>query len=156
MGRHLGTGKFFIHLFADGREVLQRALKNQFGLVARREMREMEALLMTVKNPDATGLMKHPDTEGGGGFGSSSQFGTGSMKGNNLPMAMVANQIGELLGVTVMDQTGLAGGFDINLTLPRNASPEDIKQAILDQFGLELTPGADKQQVEFLVAEKVK
>jgi uncharacterized protein (TIGR03435 family) len=139
-----------------GREVLQRALKDQFGLVARREMREMDALLMTVKNPDAAGLMKPPDPQGEGGSSGSKQFGTGGMTGNNQTMAMVANQIGELLGATVSDQTGLAGGFDFKLTLPRNASPEDIKQAILDQLGLELTPGADKHQVEFLVAEKMR
>jgi uncharacterized protein (TIGR03435 family) len=136
-----------------GREVLQRALKDQFGLVARREMREMNTLLMTVKNPDVNGLAKHPDTEGGGGGGGSSQSG---ITGNNLPMAMVANQIGELLGATVSDQTGLAGGFDFKLTLPRNASPEDIKQAILDQLGLELIPGQEKKSVEFLIAEKVR
>ena len=111
---------------------------------------------MTVKNPDAAGLMKPPDPQGEGGSSGSKQFGTGGMTGNNQTMAMVANQIGELLGATVSDQTGLAGGFDFKLTLPRNASPEDIKQAILDQLGLELTPGADKHQVEFLVAEKMR
>jgi len=138
-----------------GREVLRRGLKDQFGLVARSEIREMDTLLMTVKNPDATGLAKHPDTEVGGGGGWSTQSGTGAVTGKNLPMAMVANQLGELLGAAVLDQTGLAGGFDFKLTLPRAASPEDIKQAVLDQLGLELTPGADKQQVEFLVAEKL-
>jgi uncharacterized protein (TIGR03435 family) len=69
---------------------------------------------------------------------------------------MLASQIGDLLGVTVLDQTGLAGGFDFKLSLPRNATPDDIKAAVLDQFGLALTPGTDRQQVEFLVAEKVR
>jgi uncharacterized protein (TIGR03435 family) len=139
-----------------GREELQRALKEQFGLVARREMRGMDALVLTMQNPDATGLTKHADSPGGGGAGSRSSAGRGGLSGNNVPLAMLANQIGDLLGVTVLDQTGLAGSFDFNLSLPRNAMPDDIKAAVLEQFGLALTPGTDKQQVEFLVAEKVR
>ena len=42
------------------------------------------------------------------------------------------------------------------LEIAAGASPDEIKQAILDQLGLELTPAADKQQVEFLVVEKVR
>lgn len=136
-----------------GREELQRALKEQFGLVARREMRGMDALVLTVQNPDATGLTKHADFQGGGGGGSRS---SGGLSGNNVRLAILASQIGDLLGVTVLDQTGLAGGFDFKLSLPRNATPDDIKAAVLDQFGLALTPGTDQQQVEFLVAERVQ
>ena len=139
-----------------GREELQRALQDQFGLVARREMRAMDALVLTVRNPDAAGLTKHADSQGGGGGGSRSSSGRGGFSGNNAPSAMMASQIGDLLGVTVLDQTGLSGSFDFNLSLPRNATPDDIKAAVLDQFGLALTPATDQQQVEFLVAEKVR
>jgi uncharacterized protein (TIGR03435 family) len=57
--------------------------------------------------------------------------------------------------VTVLDQTGLSGSFDFKLSLPRNATPDVIKAAVLDQFGLALTPSGEKQSVEFLVVEKV-
>jgi hypothetical protein len=118
-----------------GREVLRRALKDQFGLVARREMHDN--LVLTVKNPAAAGLHKHTD-------------------GANMTMVELANKLGEMLGVEVMDQTGLAGSFDFHLNLPRPSTADGIKRAILDQLGLGLSPRPDKQKVEFLVAEKVR
>lgn len=137
-----------------GREELQRALKEQFGLVARREMRGMDALMLTVKNPDAAGLQPHTDAQRNISSGFSS--GRGRMSGSNLSMADVASQLGSSLGMEVLDQTGLDGRFDFLLNMPPKATPDEIKQAVLDQLGLELTPSADKQAVEFLVAEKVK
>jgi uncharacterized protein (TIGR03435 family) len=124
-----------------GKEALRQALKNQFGLVVRREMRPN--LVLTVKNP-AAGLHKHTD-----------DVGSRTNRSINITMMQVANQFSKLLGVEVTDQTGLAGGFDFTLT-PRSPAVEDIKTAALDQLGLELIPAADNQQVEFLVVEKAK
>lgn len=128
-----------------GREVLRQALKDQFGLVARREMRPN--LVMTVKNPTTGGLHKHTDATSASGF-----------RSINVTMPELANAISRYMGVKVTDQTGLAGGFDFNLDVPDPASPtpNDIKKALLDQLGLELTPAADKQRVEFLVVEKMR
>jgi uncharacterized protein (TIGR03435 family) len=125
-----------------GREVLQRALKDQFGLVARREMRKN--LVLTVKNPAAASLHKHGD---------GSATGAGRF---HITMAKLANELGKRLGVEVTDQTGLAGEFDYTLDTPDPQAPDKIIKAIVDQLGLELTPAADNQQVEFLVAEKVR
>ncbi len=131
-----------------GREELRRALKAQFGVVARREMRPN--LVLTLKNPAAGGLHKHNDN---------SATGAGGFESSNITMAELANGLGKQLGVEVTDQTGLAGGFDYSLdvrNVPYPPTSDDIKKVLLDQLGLELTPAADNQQVEFLVAEKVR
>ena len=125
-----------------GREALQRALKDQFGLAARREMRPN--LVLTVKNPAAPGLHKHADD------GSPT-----TDRANDVTMAQVASQLGKLLGVKVTDQTGLAGGFDFTLT-PRSPAPDDIREAYLEQLGLDLIPANDNQQVEFLVVGRAR
>ncbi len=126
----------------DGRAVLRQALKDQFGLVVRRELRDN--LVLTVKT-SASGLHKHTPAD---------DAKPGQYRAVNMSMADVANRLNKLLGVTVTDHTGLAGGFDFTLNLPRAASPKQIKRAVLDQLGLELTPAKDSQPVEFLVVEK--
>ncbi len=127
-----------------GREALRRALKEQFGLVARREMRKN--MVLTVKNPDA-GLHKHSEagSDGAGGF-----------RSQNVSMEEVAKRLSKLLGVAVSDQTHLAGGYDFTLNLQPDASADEMKAAILDQLGLQLIPADDGRQIEFLIADQVK
>ena len=126
-----------------GRDALRKALKDQFGLAARRELRDN--LVLTFKNA-APGLHKHTQQN---------DTRPGEYRTTNMPMADVAKRIGQLLGVTVTDQTGLVGGFDFTLNLTRPATTEDIKRAVSD-LGLELTPAPDNQAVEFLVVDKVR
>jgi uncharacterized protein (TIGR03435 family) len=58
----------------------------------------------------------------------------------------------------VVDQTGLTQNFDIDLTWNeqggQDSNHEALKQALLNQLGLELVP--DSQPIEMLVVEKVK
>jgi uncharacterized protein (TIGR03435 family) len=128
-----------------GKEVLKRALKNQFGLVGKLELRKN--LVLTVKNPAAGGLHKHT---------SDADAQAGQYRSSNITMAEMAKGLSKYLGVEVTDQTGLAGGFDYSLDVPYPPRADDLKKAVLDQFGLELAPAADGQQFEFLVVEKVR
>jgi uncharacterized protein (TIGR03435 family) len=127
-----------------GRKVLQRALKEQFGLLARRVMRSN--LVLSVKNP-GVGLHKH--TEGADNSGA-------GFRSKNVTMDEVANRLSKLLGVDVADQTQLSGGYDFTLNLRPGATTDETKTAILDQLGLQLAPAADSQEVEFLVAERLR
>ena len=127
-----------------GREVLQQALKEQFGVTARREMRG--DLVMTVKNPDA-GLHKHSETNGDD---------PANFKSHNVTMSDLAKGLAKFMGVSVTDQTGLAGGFDYSLDMPYPPTPDDIRKAVQDQLGLQLTPAQDSEQFEFLVARKLQ
>jgi uncharacterized protein (TIGR03435 family) len=62
------------------------------------------------------------------------------------------------LGIPVIDQTGLTNNFDIDLKWKqsnwREPNPDGLKQAVLDQLGLELAPS--REPIEMLVVEKVK
>ena len=127
-----------------GREILRQALKEQFGLEAKLETRSN--LVMTVKNP-AAGL--HPHSENGSGE-------SGKFRTQNMTMGDVAKRLSKMSGVDVRDQTGLAGGYDFTLNLNPGASADEIRTAILDQLGLQLTPALDGEAVEFLVANQVK
>ncbi len=129
-------------MLQGGREVLQQAIKEQFGVVARKEMRGN--LVLTVKNPDA-GLHKHSEANGDG---------AANFKSHNVTMSELAKGLAKYLGVKVTDQTGLTGGFDYSLDMPYPPTPDDIRKAVQDQLGLQLTPAKDGEQFEFLVAEK--
>ena len=69
------------------------------------------------------------------------------------------------LQVPVVNRTGLAGRFDVDLTWDDEmkwdgtgryyfSNPDGLKQVVLDQLGLELVPS--REPIEMLVVEKVK
>lgn len=62
-----------------------------------------------------------------------------------------------IFALPVIDQTGLMNKCDFFLkwddAVPIHPNTEGIKQALLDQLGLELVPS--REQVEMLVVEKV-
>ena len=61
------------------------------------------------------------------------------------------------LNIPVVNQTALTGRYDLELKWngdSQHPDPEALKQALLDQLGLQLTP--DIQPIEMLVVEKVK
>ncbi len=105
-----------------GREALRRVLKDQFGLTARREMRDN--LVLTVKNPAVIALRKPTD-------------GTGNLTST---LESLAQSLTQHLGVEVTDQTGLAGEYNLRMNLSSAATSDDIKAAVLEQLGLELAP----------------
>ena len=124
-----------------GREKLQQALKDQFGLVVRREVRSN--LMVRVKTPGASGL--HLRGTAGNGFNAS-----------NMTMPALARELRRIFGVNVTDATGLTNSFDFTLDLPRPPTPDDLKHALENQLGLELAPAPDDPGVEFIVVEKAK
>jgi uncharacterized protein (TIGR03435 family) len=60
--------------------------------------------------------------------------------------------------IPVVDNTGLQGRFDIDLAWDQpdfeHQNPDALKQALLDELGLELSPA--KQPVEMLVVQQSK
>ena len=70
-------------------------------------------------------------------------------------VAMLVRQFSNQLHQLVIDQTGLTGQYDFELSIPMPMTLEYANQALREQLGLELVPG-QKQAVEYLVVEKVK
>jgi uncharacterized protein (TIGR03435 family) len=176
------TNRFDVLLTVPGgtKAMLQEEIRKQFGLVAVRETREGDVLVVKVKTPDAPGLKRsEQDTGtgnaggGGGGFGSagsqssSSQFVKSPQAGKTAPKVgsryyatdqSINGLIRSLQGhfdLPLYDETGLSGHYDISIEwsaangLTGSAA---VQAAILEQLGLELTPG--RAEIEMLVLRK--
>ncbi len=133
-------------------QTLQAEIKKRFGLVGRREMIETNVLILTVRHSNAPGLKPNRT----GGHNNNPQFGEYSCV--NQPISALTYFLELYLGTPVIDRTGLAGRFDMNVkwddTDKANRNVDGLKQALLDQLGLELVPS--REPIEMLVVEKVK
>jgi uncharacterized protein (TIGR03435 family) len=129
-------------------EKFQEEIKRRFGYVAHREIRNIDALALKVRNPNASGLKVSNGKE-------SSQ--RDNLNWSGFSMEFLASQIENYLSVPVVDQTGLKGNYDVRLdwqTDYSTAGKEKFRQAVLDQLGLELV--ATNLPIEMLIVEKVK
>ncbi|HVU07228.1 MAG TPA: TIGR03435 family protein [Verrucomicrobiae bacterium] len=143
------------------RDSLQAMIRSKYGLVGLRKTRETDVLLLTVRRPNASGLK--PNFTGGI---ETSTAKTGSLSRVNGPIRSLAFDLENCLQIPVIDQTGLTGRFNYDLEWDdqlewdndtgRNhiSNPEGLKQALLDQLGLELVP--TNMPIEMLVVEKAK
>jgi len=157
----LPSGKFdFISSLPSGAmNALQQKLKTEFNVVAKREMIETNVLLLMVKDPSADGLKQ--STSENGYQGNS----PGNLDGKYQSLSTLADMLEERFRIPILDRTSLTNRYDFNLKwdeygkkvgnqYPNYPNLEGLKQALLDQLGLELVPS--RALVEMLVVEKVK
>ena len=145
--------------------MLRNLLADRFQLVARNETREMPVYALVVARPGQLGprLTKTAMTD----CTKTGQFcGTNSsntvMRSVAETMRRLAAQVSPLAGRTVIDQTGLDGGYDFELTWTSDAQrpprPNDdgpsIFTALQEQLGLRLD--ARRGPVDVLVIERVE
>ena len=144
-----GLYDFIANVPSGSSKALQREIKKTFGLAGRFETRNTNVLALKAARNDASGL--RPSA----GQGDSRWLGNGEFSCQNHPLSKVAPVLEAELGVPVMDETGMSGRFDFDLHWdeqePRH-NPEGLKQALLDQLGLELVP--TNLPVEMLIIEK--
>ncbi len=133
-------------------QALQMEIKRKFGLIGRREMIETNVLVLTVKHSNAPGLKPNRT----GGHNNNPQFGEYSCV--NQPISRLAYFLELYLGVPIIDRTDLAGSFDMDVKWDepdrQHRNVDGLKQALLEQLGLELVP--DSEPIEMLVVEKAK
>jgi uncharacterized protein (TIGR03435 family) len=153
----------FISTLPQGtEEALQRELKNKLGLVGRREIRDMDVLVLKVRSSGASGLQ--PPIIGNmtdfmwfkGGIG---HYYCGDQPLSTDPPAPahgLTKYLEMRLHMPVIDETGLPEHFNIDITWKQQGwqNYDALKKAVLDQLGLELIP--DHRPVEMLVVEKLK
>ena len=144
------------------KEALREMIKQKFGITGRSEMRETDVLLLTVKRRVAPGLKPTPLPI----RNDMSSARVGHMNQANRPIGSLLYDLEHYLQVPIIDRTGLTGRFDVDLTWDDEkkwddstgrfyfTNPDGLKQAVLDQLGLELVPG--REEIEMLVVEKVK
>jgi uncharacterized protein (TIGR03435 family) len=153
----LPPGKFdFIDTAtASSGDALKQEIKNQFDLVGRYVTQETNVLLLTVKRPHAPGLMPHegkirPGLRVQSGHITSYKSG---MRSLNMLAQLLEN---DFFKVPVFDQTGLRADIDFDLAWddgdPEHHNLDNLKQALLDQLGLELVPAT--KPVQMLVVKK--
>jgi len=132
---------------------LQREIEKQFHLVARKETREADVLILTVKTRNAPGLTantsKSPDAN--------IDSGLGYWRSRNVPVLSISERLEKYFKMPVIDHTGLTGRFNVDLKWDEQVegkNPDAFKQVLLDQLGLELMPS--RESIEMLVVEKAK
>jgi uncharacterized protein (TIGR03435 family) len=143
---------FIANLPQDSRQALRNEIKRKLGLVAHHEMLLTNVLQLKVKKPGADGL-RPSDGQGGSARTSAGQFSC-----ENQPLSCLAGMLESSLKQPVVDHTGLAGNFDIDLSWDaanfQRQNPDALKQALADELGLELV--AATEAIDMLFVERAK
>lgn len=131
--------------------LLQTALRSAFGLTATHVTKEVDCLVLQVRERNAPGLVVSPSKFGG-------------MNSNRVGMTGVASSVStivwgleSLLHTPVVDETELKDKYDFSVRWSKESTGEvdreSLFKALREQLGLELVPA--KRPVEMLVIEGV-
>jgi uncharacterized protein (TIGR03435 family) len=152
----------FISTLRQGtEEALQRELKKTLGLTGRWENLETNILALKVRTPDVPGLKPaawKPSESGNLRGGRIHCFGQPLSWTPPMPPWGLTKQLERIFQMPIVDETGLTGSYNLDLRWKVKTDPtanqEAIKQALIDQLGLELVPA--HEAVEMLIVEKVQ
>jgi uncharacterized protein (TIGR03435 family) len=158
------------------KSMIQALLKQRFELRFHRETKELPTYGLVVAKGGAKFLgTKHADVPDEGSDKPKGtrmrMMGRGHFELEGAPVAALANQLGQVLGRSVIDKTELAGNYDFKLEFtpdesapgmmreaggdrPAAAEGVSIFTALQDQLGLKLE--ATRGPVEILVIEGVE
>jgi uncharacterized protein (TIGR03435 family) len=148
------------------RQRLQAVLRDRFGLVVRRETREMPLYALTVSKGGHK-LSAPADTDRGVSLNIN---GGQQIVARSSTMKQLADSLAMLMGRFVRDETGLDGSFDFKMDFSRDSTGADVVPradaatagdrvrpsifaALTEQLGLRLE--AKKGPVPILVVEKL-
>lgn len=166
--------------YRDSKLMLQSLLADRFQLKLHRTTQESSAYALTIAK---TGLKMKPSKDQslwGGDYpngspdgrpvtwGSPAEFGPGRLRGDAIPMTMFTTLLSDRTGRKVINQTGLTGRYEIDLTWlpdsvqlnfedPSETKPSDSTPSLataLRQLGLRLEP--TKAPVDILVIDHIE
>jgi uncharacterized protein (TIGR03435 family) len=145
---------YIVSLPSGQKEALQQAIREKLDLAAQRNNRMEDIYVLTARPGEFTGL--RPSVRPGGG--SSANHSDGQITFNNATIDSLARSIERLLQCPIVNETGLRDRFDIFFTYEdrgeKQADPENVKKALIEQLGLELKP--DKRDMEVLLVQSAK
>lgn len=125
---------------------VQQAIQKQFGLAGLYEKIQTNVLVLAVKFPNARGLRPASgEFSGHTGWDFYSAHGQG--------IYTLVNYLESCSGMIIVDQTQLKGNYDIDFKWDGRTF-DGLKEALLDQTGLELTP--TNTTVQILVVEQAQ
>jgi uncharacterized protein (TIGR03435 family) len=146
---------FITTLAHGGREALQQELKNKLGLVGRHETRDVDVLLLKVRNANAPGL--HPPTQEGDSY-LNHNGNQVEIKWANESLSKLVEFLESASKMPIIDQTGMTKRYSIDIKWEepdtQDSEHKALQQVLLDQLGLELV--LTNMPVEMLVVEKTK
>jgi uncharacterized protein (TIGR03435 family) len=136
---------------------LQEEIKTRFGLIAHKETRETDVLVLKVKTPGQ--LQSYLSRKSGNGFnGYAPDRSNGiTFRFRNVQLREFAKGLEGLLEKPVVDHSELTNQYNLDLQLDPTLPAERLRQSIRGQvlqLGLELKSG--HEAVEMLVVENVK
>ena len=137
---------------------LQAELKRKLGFVGHPEMRDMDVLVLKVRRSNAPGLKPPIDGRNDGCSRGRYHCDNAPLYSDSAHFPGITRFLEGYFEMPVIDQTGLTQNYHIDLKWNerwgQDPNHDALKQALLDQIGLELVPG--REPVEMLVVEKVK
>lgn len=133
----------------DARSLLSAALPPALGLTMRKETRSVDVYVLTAPS-DPKRLKIEKDEVLGKAF--SSRTADGVWQRTNKTMESLARDLEAKLGIPVVNETGLEGGYDWEMTVG-DAEPEALIAAVNVQLGLSLRKA--RRDINFVVAEPV-
>src|SRR5262249_50294407 len=140
-----GKYDYIANLPTGNAKATQREITKKFGLTGRYETITTNALILTVKYPNAPGF--HP-----AGKDFSGNSGLDHYSAHNQSIFGLVEYLEGYLG-PVIDRTQLTNNYNIDLNWD-GRTRDGLKQALLDQVGLELIH--TNQSIRMLVVEKTK
>lgn len=138
-------------------EAMQRELQKQFSFVGRAETRDADVLVLKVRTPNAPGL-KPPVIGGHRDFNRSGQYicDDRPLSTDAQPFVGLQRFLENYFRTPVVDETGATNHYSIDLKWnergPGDPNHEALKQALVNQLGLELIPG--HRSIKMLVVER--
>jgi uncharacterized protein (TIGR03435 family) len=152
-----GTFDLLLTAGGDSKQALREEIRKRLGLVARRETRMTDVLILKAGDTAGPGIAA---SIGGDPMWEFSGWKTSSDEGRlvaaNQPVSRLAQFLEDQLGTPVLDRTGLSGNCDVRIQWPvqSNAVSEaqSIKQAFLTQLGFKLVQ--DRVRLETLVVDR--
>jgi len=152
-----GRYDLLLTLTDNSREMLRLEIQRQFGLVAHRESRMTDVLLLEM-DPAKVARLK---ITGGGSSTASPPVWSSAVRRlafTNEPVSIVAQTLGHQLGRPVVDRTGVSGNYDLLLQWTAqndvNSEVQAVQQAVADQLGLRLI--SSQELAALLVVEKAE
>jgi uncharacterized protein (TIGR03435 family) len=135
-------------------KIMQEEIERKFGLVGRKELREVDALLLKVKTPNAPALKPSAPNQQSQ---QSQLWDEEKVVGRRLSISSLATLIEGRFNLPVVDKTGLSGRYDFDLKYPHGFSSREqelMRADLLNNLGLELVPSREK--IEMLVVKKTE
>ena len=145
---------------AGSGKALQEELKRKLHVVGRLEQRKTDVLVLKVANSHVDGfkpanslrgIMKQPKS-------TATMSGHGLFVGFDQSISTLTRNLESRFKIPVIDQTDLSKRYDFCLTWDEKdrdqLNPAGLRQALLDQLGLELVP--TNIPIEMLIVERVK